>query len=99
MADVAKARVFMSGRSQHVTIPHPFRFRSREVSIRRDSCSGDIVLSEGPGPWSKVFAALDNAQVPADFLSATERDKRPPAARPALDALFSRKAPSRGKRQ
>ena len=98
MPEIAKARVFMSGRSQHVTIPHPFRFRSREVSIRRDPASGDIILSEGPGPWSEVFAALDEAQVPAGFLSAAERDRRPPAPRPALDALFAGKAPSRRKR-
>ena len=36
MAKASKARVFMSGRSQHVTIPVGFRFRSTEVSIRRD---------------------------------------------------------------
>jgi antitoxin VapB len=98
MPEAEKARVFMSGRSQHVTIPRPFRFRSREVSIRRDPNSGDIILSEGPGTWSNVFAALDEAQVPAGFLSDAERDRRPPTPRPALDALFARKASSRGKR-
>lgn len=98
MPDVEKARVFMSGRSQHVTIPHPFRFRSREVSIRRDPGSGDVILSEGPGPWSEVFAALDEARVPADFLAKAERDRRPPTPRPALEAFFAGKVTSRGKR-
>lgn len=88
MAELSKARVFMSGRSQHVTIPYEYRFRSPEVSIRRDPRNGDIILSEGPGTWAEVFAALDAANVPDDFLSEAERDKRPPASRPALDELF-----------
>jgi antitoxin VapB len=88
MGEVAKARVFMSGRSQHVTIPAEYRFRSSEVSIRRDARTGDIVLSEGPGTWAEVFAALDAANVPDDFLSESERDRRPPESRPALDDLF-----------
>jgi antitoxin VapB len=78
----------MSGRSQHVTIPAEYRFRSSEVSIRRDPRSGDIILSEGPGTWAEVFAALDAAHVPDDFLSEDERDRRPPANRSAIDELF-----------
>jgi len=88
VADVSKARVFMSGRSQHVTIPAEYRFRSSEVSVRRDPRTGDIILSEGPGTWAEVFAALDAAHVPDDFLCEAERDRRPPASRPALDELF-----------
>jgi antitoxin VapB len=88
MAKAAKARVFMSGRSQHVTIPAEFRFRSTEVSIRRDPRTGDIILSEGPGDWAEVFRALDAAHVPDDFLSEDERNRRAPASRPALDELF-----------
>jgi antitoxin VapB len=99
MEKFAKARVFMSGRSQHVTIPHQFRFRSTEVSIRRDPRSGDIVLSEGPGPWSEVFAALDAAHVPDGFLSATERNRRRPARRRALEELFAKTPASRNKRK
>jgi len=88
MAEMSKARVFMSGRSQHVTIPREYRFRSPEVSIRRDPVSGDIVLSEGPGTWSDVFAALDAAGIPDEFLQAADRDNRPSVPRPAVDALF-----------
>jgi virulence-associated protein VagC len=98
MEKTAKARVFMSGRSQHVTIPHPYRFRSSEVSIRRDSVNGDIILSEGPGPWSDVFTSLDAANVPGDFLSQADRDRRPPARRPALEELFAAKPALRKKR-
>lgn len=88
MGGTTKARVFMSGRSQHVTIPYQYRFRSSEVSIRRDPRTGDVILSEGPGSWNDVFTALDAAGVPDDFLSEKERDRRPPARRKALDDLF-----------
>jgi antitoxin VapB len=83
-----KTRVFMSGRSQHVTIPAAFRFRSSVVSIRRDPQTGDVVLSEVP-PLPEVFAALDAAQLPKDFLSEADRDQRPTEDRPALDQLFA----------
>jgi antitoxin VapB len=86
MPNTAKARVFMSGRSQHVTIPVGFRFRSSEVSIRRDP-NGNIILSEVPN-LSEVFAALDAAKLPDDFMSDADRDRRPAEDRPALDQLF-----------
>ncbi|HEY3990780.1 MAG TPA: hypothetical protein VGM02_15865 [Acidobacteriaceae bacterium] len=84
-----KAKVFMSGRSQAVRIPAEYRFHSSEVSIRRDPASGDIVLSEGPGTWAEVFAAMDAAGVRDGF--TVERDTRPAEQRPALDAFFAGK--------
>jgi antitoxin VapB len=87
MAYASKARVFMSGRSQHVTIPVGFRFRSSEVSIRRDPNSGDVILSEVPS-LVEVFAALDAAKLPDDFMSEADRDRRPAEDRPALNQLF-----------
>lgn len=87
-----KARVFMSGRSQHVTIPAAYRFRSSVVSIRRDPHTGDVILSEVP-PLADVFAALDAAQLPQGFLSEADRDQRPPEDRPALDQLFANEIP------
>jgi antitoxin VapB len=86
MPGSSKARVFMSGRSQHVTIPREFRFRSSEVSIRRDP-NGDVILSEVPN-LAEVFAALDAARLPDDFMSNADRDRRPADSRPALDELF-----------
>ena len=78
----------MSGRSQHVTIPAAFRFRSSVVSIRRDPKTGDVVLSEVP-PLSDVFAALDEAELPKGFLNETDRDQRPAEDRPSLNQLFA----------
>jgi antitoxin VapB len=69
MAQVAKAKVFMSGRSQAVRIPAEYRFSSDEVYVRRDPQSGDLILSEAPGGWDEIFAALDNAGFPEDFLA------------------------------
>jgi antitoxin VapB len=69
MAQTMKARVFMSGRSQHVTIPAEYRFAGDEVYVRRDPQSGDLILSQAPGSWDEIFAALDNAGFPDDFMA------------------------------
>ena len=87
MAGFAKARVFMSGRIQHVTIPADFRFHSSAVSIRRDPATGDVILSEVP-TLDEVFAALDTVKLPDEFLSEADRDRSPPTNRPGLDQLF-----------
>jgi antitoxin VapB len=69
MANFAKAKVFMSGRSQAVRIPAEYRFSGDEVYVRRDPQSGDLILSEAPGGWDEIFAALDNAGFPEDFMA------------------------------
>jgi antitoxin VapB len=83
MAQVSKARVFFSGRSQAVRIPAEFRFTTDEVYIRRDPQSGDLILSEFPvKTWAEVFKALDDARFPDDFLE--DRDQGPPQKRDDL---------------
>ena len=77
-----KARVFMSGRSQAVRIPLEYRFATDEVYIRRDPATGDVILSQAPGSWSEIFAALDAAGVPEDFLA--HRDQGAPQHREEL---------------
>ena len=81
MAPKSKAKVFYSGRSQAVRIPAEFRFSTDEVYIRRDPQSGDLILSESrpAKTWKEIFAALDEAGVPDDFLA--DRDTRPPQKR------------------
>ena len=69
MPETLKSRVFMSGRSQHVTIPAQFRFTSEEVYVRKDPESGDLILSQIPGSWAEVYAVLDKAGFPEDFLA------------------------------
>ncbi len=55
-----KAKVFTNGRSQAVRIPKDFRFSVSEVFIRRDSDTGDIILSTGntEPSWDRFFQAL-----------------------------------------
>lgn len=79
-----KAKVFMSGRSQAVRIPAEFRFTSKEVYVRRDQRTGDLILSQAPMGLAEIFAELDRIGVPDDFLSPSERAQEPPQERPEL---------------
>jgi antitoxin VapB len=76
------AKLFANGRSQAVRLPAAFRFDCREVYIRRDPATGDVILSRRPGAWASFFDLLDAASVPADFL--VDREDPPPQARPPL---------------
>lgn len=73
MSQVAK--IFTNGRSQAVRLPAAYRFDTTEVFVRRDSETGDVILSRKPATWDDFFAALKGADVPADFLSKQERDQ------------------------
>ena len=77
-----KAKVFMTGRSQAVRIPLDFRFNTDEVYIRKDPQTGDVILSQSPRSWAEIFAALDEAGVPDDFL--VDREQGPSQERPDL---------------
>lgn len=69
------AKLFKNGRSQAVRLPAEYRFDSNEVYIRRDPETGDVILSRKPTTWEGFFAALKDANVPADFLAAGERQQ------------------------
>ena len=84
MAQLEKAKVFMSGRSQAVRIPAEFRFAGNEVYIRRDPKNGDVILSQSPGSLQEILAALDKLGVPDDFLSPAERAQESLQERPEL---------------
>jgi antitoxin VapB len=70
------AKLFTNGRSQAVRLPAAFRFNAREVFIRQDAETGDVILSRKPATWDDFFAALKDANVPPDFLDAAERDQQ-----------------------
>ncbi|MGB6131055.1 MAG: AbrB family transcriptional regulator [Acidobacteriaceae bacterium] len=78
----AKAKIFTTGRSQAVRLPAAFRFETKEVFVRRDPRTGDLILSRKPANWGEIFAALDRAGVPQDFLA--DRDKSLPQQQPEL---------------
>lgn len=69
------AKLFTNGRSQAVRLPAAYRFDTKEVFIRQDAETGDVILSRKPASWDGFFAALKDVDVPADFLSASERQQ------------------------
>jgi antitoxin VapB len=67
------AKIFTTGRSQAVRLPKEFRYEGREVYIRRDPRTGDVVLSRRPPDWSGLFELDATTEVPDHFLSPAER--------------------------
>jgi len=55
------AKLFKNGRSQAVRLPAEFRFEGKEVFIRKDEKTGDVILSRRPGSWEEFFRFRDNA--------------------------------------
>jgi antitoxin VapB len=80
------AKLFRNGRSQAVRLPAEFRFEGKEVTIRRDLSTGDIVLSEHrqPGSWDDFFemVAKLKAEAPEEFEDfMKDRKQQPPQIR------------------
>lgn len=71
MSDTAK--LFVNGRSQAVRLPAAYRFEGTEVFVRRDQETGDVILSSKPNNWDGFLAALEDLEVPDDFLGPAER--------------------------
>lgn len=67
------AKLFTNGRSQAVRLPAAYRFEGSEVFIRRDPESGDVILSAKPDSWDGFLRALAQTDIPANFLSPSER--------------------------
>lgn len=59
----------MTGRSQAVRIPAEFRFTTSEVYVRRDEQTGDVILSQVPKSWEEIFAQIDAAGFPPEFMA------------------------------
>ncbi len=64
MEKTSRARVFMRGMDQFVEIPEKFRFGTKEVLVRCDSKTGDLILSQPVRDWEEIFADLDRAGIP-----------------------------------
>ena len=74
-----KAKLFMNGRSQAVRLPAVFRFDSKEVYIRKDPVTGDVILSRKPGSWVDFFKLMETIEVLKDFMD--DRDNELPPER------------------
>ncbi len=68
------AKLFMNGRSQAVRLPINYRFDCKEVYIRKDPETGDVVLSRKPGSWEDFFKLIKTIEIPNDFM--LERDNK-----------------------
>ncbi len=73
MSQVAK--LFTNGRSQAVRLPAAYRFDTKEVFIRQDPETGDVILSRKPSTWDDFFAALHGLEAPEGFLDEGERQQ------------------------
>jgi antitoxin VapB len=73
------AKLFRNGRSQAVRLPAEYRFEGSEVYIRRDTDTGDVVLSRRPDSWEEFFQLVDATDIPEDFLA--DRVDLPPQKR------------------
>ncbi len=81
------AKLFRNGRSQAVRLPAEFRFPGKEVAIRRDPGTGDVILSEpveAKETWKDFLdlAARLRAEAPEEFEAFMEdRPYHPPSSR------------------
>ncbi|PIP01129.1 Virulence-associated protein [uncultured Pleomorphomonas sp.] len=69
------AKIFTTGRSQAVRLPAEFRFEGKEVFVRRDPATGDVILSYKPDSWDGLFELYGKDQVPEDFMGAADRNQ------------------------
>ena len=72
---MTKAKLFTTGGSQAVRLPAEFRFEGDEVEIRRDSVTGDVVLSKPIASWDEYFDWVRALDLPSDFLRERDQPK------------------------
>ncbi|NOR26114.1 MAG: AbrB family transcriptional regulator [Desulforhopalus sp.] len=71
------AKLFMNGRSQAVRLPVNYRFDCKEVYIRKDPETGDVIISKKPGSWDDYFKLMDTIDVPNDFMAERDNEISP----------------------
>ena len=71
------AKLFMNGRSQAVRLPAVFRFDCKEVFIRKDPVTGDIILSRKPGSWDDFFKLMETVEIPKGFMDDRDNELPP----------------------
>ena len=75
MSEVAEritAKIRTDSQGQHLTLPPELHMEADEVYLRRDEQTGDVIISRKP-TWTEIFAALDAAGFPDDFMA--DRDQ------------------------
>jgi antitoxin VapB len=69
------AKLFTNGRSQAVRLPAEFRFQGKEVFVRKDPKTGDVILSEAPNEWASFFERARKVKAPAGFMASRNTSK------------------------
>ncbi len=79
MTDTKTAKVFKNGASQAVRLPADFRFDDKQVYVRRDETTGDVILSRRPGAkvWGDFFEMLRSIDVPEEFMAERPMNQPP----------------------
>jgi antitoxin VapB len=77
------AKLVTVGEDQSVVLPPEFRFNGQEVLIRRNEETGEVILSPRL-TLQEIFARLDAAGVPDDFLTPEDRNQDFPQEREGL---------------
>lgn len=84
MLTTKTAKIFWNGRSQAVRLPKEFRFHEDdEVLIRKDTVTGDVILSRKPASLDTFFSLQKKTTVPKDFL--LNREQPPLSEKNPLD--------------
>ncbi len=73
-----KAKLLCKGRSQAVCLPAQYQFEGKEVYIRRDAKTGDVILSAKPQDWSAFIALLDPTDPDIQTFLDDRKDPPPP---------------------
>jgi antitoxin VapB len=80
-----RARVFWSGRSQAVRLPKEYRFRGKEVRIRKHGAA--VILEPIPSDWGWLDELAADGPLDADFVEAV-KERQQVQRRPELDRFF-----------
>ncbi|MDS1140016.1 AbrB/MazE/SpoVT family DNA-binding domain-containing protein [Pusillimonas sp. SM2304] len=67
------AKLFINGQSQAVLLPAEYRFDTKEVFIRKDPITGDVILSRKPSTWDEFFDTIRHIEDVNGFLGSQER--------------------------
>ncbi|MGH9599302.1 MAG: antitoxin [Terracidiphilus sp.] len=77
------AKLFKNGRSQAVRLPKEFRFEGREVQIRREPSTGEVVLAGRTSPeqalsfdeWFALYDAIPDDAPEEEYAKLPPRPK------------------------
>jgi antitoxin VapB len=77
------AKLFKNGRSQAVRLPKEFRFEGKEVAIRRDAATGEVVIAPVPveppsvsfDEWFALYDAIPDDASEEEFAKLPPRPK------------------------